>query len=109
MIYYSKTTKGFHEPSGDVPSDAVELTNEQYQELIAGNSQGKSIKADDSGYPILVDPVPIELTYAQKRQRKYPPLADLADALYWQSQGDNTKMDEYIAAVKNVKMDYPKA
>jgi len=42
------------------------------------------------------------------RRAQYPPLADLADALFWQSQGDDTKMDAYIAAVAAVKQRFPK-
>ena len=42
------------------------------------------------------------------RQPQYPPLADLADALFWQSQGDNTKMETYIASVAAVKARFPK-
>jgi hypothetical protein len=46
--------------------------------------------------------------YQRQRQPEYPPLADLADALYWQSQGDESKMTAYIAAVEAVKQKYPK-
>ena len=46
--------------------------------------------------------------YQRLRQPEYPPLADLADALYWQAQGDSTKMDQYLAAVAAVKEKYPK-
>ena len=45
---------------------------------------------------------------ARLRQALYPPLADLADALYWQSKGDNSKMDAYNAAVEAVKQRFPK-
>lgn len=38
----------------------------------------------------------------------YPPLEVLADALYWQAQGDNSKMDAYIALCKVVKEAFPK-
>ena len=38
----------------------------------------------------------------------YPPLADLADAIYWQSRGQSGKMEEYNAAVEAVKTRYPK-
>lgn len=109
MMYYSKTTKGFHEPADNLPPDAVEISEQYYQELLHGDAAGKSIEANAAGYPVLVDPAYAELTYVQKRQRKYPPLTDLADALYWQSQGDSTKMNEYVAAVKLVKERYPKA
>jgi hypothetical protein len=46
--------------------------------------------------------------YQRQRQPEYPPLADLADALYWQSQGDESKMTAYLAAVDAVKEKYPK-
>lgn len=52
--------------------------------------------------------IELSLKYQQDRKKEYPPLADLADALYWQSQGDNTKMEAYIAAVEAVKQKYPK-
>ena len=44
----------------------------------------------------------------EKRSLLYPPLADLADALYWNSKGDNTKLDAYYAACEAVKTKYPK-
>jgi len=49
-----------------------------------------------------------KLEYQRNRKPEYPPLADLADAVYWQSQGDDTKMSAYIAAVNAVKSKYPK-
>lgn len=46
--------------------------------------------------------------YRRQRQPEYPPLQDLADALYWQSKGDNSKMEAYVAACEAVKQKYPK-
>jgi hypothetical protein len=46
--------------------------------------------------------------YQRLRQTEYPPIADLADALYWQAQGDETKMTAYLAKVEAVKQKYPK-
>lgn len=46
--------------------------------------------------------------YQRLRRPAYPPLSDLADALYWQSQGDESKMIAYLAAVEEVKTRYPK-
>jgi hypothetical protein len=46
--------------------------------------------------------------YQRKRQPEYPDMADLADALYWSSKGDNTKLDAYYAACEAVKTKYPK-
>jgi hypothetical protein len=47
--------------------------------------------------------------YQRLRSIEYPPLTDLADAMYWASQGDNTKLDAYYAACEAVKLKYPKA
>ena len=44
-----------------------------------------------------------------KRYQEYPPLTDLADAMYWASKGDNTKLDTYYAACEAVKTKYPKS
>lgn len=46
--------------------------------------------------------------YQMNRANAYPPLQELADALYWQSQGDSTKMQEYIQKVSDVKDAFPK-
>jgi hypothetical protein len=47
--------------------------------------------------------------YKKERERLYPSLADLADAIYWQSKGDNSKMETYLASVEQVKQDIPKS
>lgn len=69
-MFYSKSTGGFYarEIHGDnIPADAVEITVEEYQALLEGQSQGKRIVADESGRPILQDPPPptIEQIIAQ--------------------------------------------
>lgn len=55
-------------------------------------------------------PVFVETTESvqEKRSLLYPPLTDLADALYWNSKGDNTKLNAYYAACDAVKTKYPK-
>ncbi len=47
--------------------------------------------------------------YREQRRYAYPPLADLADALYWQAQGDDSRMDAYMAQITRVKTLIPKA
>lgn len=46
--------------------------------------------------------------YQRLRELEYPDLKELADALYWSSTGDNTKLDEYYAKCEAVKSKYPK-
>lgn len=61
-MFYSKLTNGFYssEIHGDnIPSDAVEITAAEHSTLLEGQSQGKLIKADETGYPFLADqPLP---------------------------------------------------
>ena len=77
----------------------------------AFDADGNQIELDQA----LVDAAAAELAaeaaatqYQRDRQPEYPALADLADALYWSNQGDNTKLDEYYAKVSAVKTKYPK-
>lgn len=46
--------------------------------------------------------------YQRLRAPEYPPLSNLADAVYWQAQGDDKPMNAYIAACEAVKKKYPK-
>lgn len=46
--------------------------------------------------------------YQRLRAPEYPPLSELADAIYWQSQGDESKMVAYLEKVAAVKEKYPK-
>jgi hypothetical protein len=58
-MHYASSTGGFYTPDINpiIPDDAVEITDEYYQELLAGQSDGKCITADAKGYPVLTDPV----------------------------------------------------
>lgn len=47
--------------------------------------------------------------YQRDRAPEYPSLAEFADAMYWASKGDNTKLDNYYAACEAVKLKYPKS
>jgi len=49
-----------------------------------------------------------KIKYKDDRQPLYPPLEDLADALFWNSKGDSTKLEAYYAACEKVKTDNPK-
>jgi len=45
------------------------------------------------------------LTYAQKREAEYPPMADYIDGIV---KGDTAQVDAYVAACLAVKAKYPK-
>ena len=49
-----------------------------------------------------------KLKYKDTRQPLYPNLGDFADAMYWNSKGDSSKLTAYYAACEKVKTDNPK-
>ena len=60
-MFYAKSTGGFYDTAihGDnIPSDAVEITADEHQAMLEGQSNGKIIAADKNGRPILKDPPP---------------------------------------------------
>jgi len=59
-MFASKTTRGFYDPTinSEIPADAVEISPEDHQELLAGQSEGKVITWGRDGFPLLADPLP---------------------------------------------------
>jgi len=49
-----------------------------------------------------------KVKYKDDRKPLYPQLEDFADAMYWNSKGDSTKLEAYYAACEKVKTDNPK-
>lgn len=68
-MFYSATTHGFYDRSinNTIPADAVEITAEQHAALLAGQSAGQLIMADEQGRPILADLPPVTLDALRDR------------------------------------------
>ena len=49
-----------------------------------------------------------KVKYKDDRKPLYPLLEDFADAMYWNSKGDSSKLIAYYAACEKVKTDNPK-
>ena len=59
MYYYDKKTNGFLVQGVNlIPEGAINITDEYYQQLLSGQSQGKQIIVDKEGNPILIDQQP---------------------------------------------------
>lgn len=59
MYYYDKKTNGFLVQGVNlIPEGAINITDEYYQQLLSGQSQGKQIIVDKTGNPVLIDPQP---------------------------------------------------
>jgi hypothetical protein len=70
-VYWSATTSGFYHtdyfPEADLPTDAVEISDEDYKVLLDAQSAGQVIVTDpDTGGAMAVDPIPPEQTLAQQ-------------------------------------------
>ena len=68
---------------------------------------------DEQGNPVIYNEATVQAyidanAYKGLRQAEYPPLTDLADALYHQSKGDETKLTAYLTKCEAVKQKYPK-
>ena len=77
----------------------------------AFDADGNQIELDQTLVDAAAAEIAAELAateYQRQRAPEYPSLATLADALYWNSTGDSTKLDEYYAACAAVKAKYPK-
>ena len=83
-----------------------------------GNDYAKLIWHHNDSQPPTLEELNVEIArlqqdynnklYQRQRELEYPPLKDLADAVYWQSKGDNSKMQAYLMACDAVKQKYPK-
>lgn len=77
----------------------------------AFDKDGKSVSLDSSLITKArteIDEEYAKVKYKDDRQPLYPPLADFADAMYWNSKGDSSKLTAYYAACEKVKTDNPK-
>ena len=77
----------------------------------AFDKDGNSVSLDQSKIDsarATLDAEYAKVKYKDDRQPLYPPLEDFADAMYWNSKGDSTKLEAYYAACEKVKTDNPK-
>jgi len=71
MKHYSPSTHGFYDVGvhgSNIPDDAVEISDEHYELLLAGQSIGQSIVVDANDQVILLPPASISMD--QMRERK---------------------------------------
>ena len=90
-----------------------------YPSVVSINDTDSKI-LDASGNPVSVEQSKIDaaratlnteaaaIAYQSVRQPLYPSLGDFADAMYWNSKGDSSKLEAYYAACEKVKTDNPK-
>ena len=77
----------------------------------AFDKDGKSVTLDQSLIDAARNTLNTEaaaIAYQSVREPLYPSLGDFADAMYWNSKGDSSKLTAYYAACEKVKTDNPK-
>ena len=75
------------------------------------DSSGEKITIEESKINAArteIDTEAAKVAYQSTRQPLYPSLGDFADAMYWNSKGDASKLTAYYAACEKVKTDNPK-
>jgi hypothetical protein len=94
------------------PKVQVILNDGDDGEIFDGQGNDISNQIDKELVRIEVERLTNEINknkYKFLRKKEYPPQENLADALYWASKGDDTKLNEYYAACEAVKNLYPKS
>jgi len=92
-----------HEAIRSAYSDVITIEDSKG----AFDKDGNSVTLEQSK----IDAARVELNklnYQIDRRLLYPPLEDFADAMYWNSKGDSTKLEAYYTACEKVKTDNPK-
>jgi len=82
-----------------------------YETKGAYDKDGNSVTLDQSlidAARTTLDAEAAATAYQSTRQPLYPSLGDFADAMYWNSKGDSSKLTAYYAACEKVKTDNPK-
>ena len=86
--------------SVDTNKSTFTYTTGSYDDIV----DGKEVTIDKTA----VDTEHAKGNYKDARLLLYPSWRDFADAMYWNSKGDSTKLEAYYAACEKVKTDNPK-
>ena len=74
----------------------------------ADGSQITLVQSNIDAARVTLDAEAAAIAYQSTREPLYPSLGDFADAMYWNSKGDSSKLTAYYAACEKVKTDNPK-
>ena len=66
------------------------------------------VQSDIDAARVTLDAEAAAIAYQSTRQPLYPSLGDFADAMYWNSKGDSSKLTAYYTACEKVKTYNPK-
>lgn len=115
MKFYSESTKGFYDNDiHDVmPSDAVSLTDDEYNTIVDEQSKGRVIHVKNGKVvteEYVLSEEQIANIYKNKRKANYPTITDQLDML-WHMMDNETlpgKGTDWYNTILEVKTKYPK-
>ena len=87
--------------------DAVTI-NDETGAFKTDGTQINIVQSEVDSARVTLDAEAAAIAYQSIRQPLYPSLGDFADAMYWNSKGDSSKLTAYYAACEKVKTDNPK-
>jgi len=96
-----------HEAIYKVYSDCVRI-DDSVGAFKADGSQITLVQSDIDAARTTLNTEAAAIAHQSVREPLYPSLGDFADAMYWNSKGDSTKLEAYYAACEKVKTDNPK-
>lgn len=115
MKYYSQSIKGFFDTDihNVIPSDAIELTEDEYQNIVNDQSKGRFICVRN-GKVTTEEYIPTEVeianAYKTKRKAEYPSIPNQFDMLWHMMDREEIpgKGSEWYNTILDVKNKYPK-
>ena len=96
-----------HEAIRKAYSDAV-IVDDGKGAFKADGTQITLVQSEIDAARVTLDSEAAAIAYQSTRQPFYPSLGDFADAMYWNSKGDSSKLEAYYTACEKVKTDNPK-
>ena len=96
-----------HEAIYKTYSDCVRI-DDSTGAFKADGSQITLVQSDIDAARTTLNTEAAAIAYQSTREPLYPSLGDFADAMYWNSKGDSSKLTAYYAACEKVKTDNPK-
>lgn len=111
-MFYAKSTGGFYDAEihGDaIPADAIKITTAEHATLLAGQSAGQRIEADEHGHPVLRDaPGPDDNALADAARARRDDLITATDYLlmadYPISAGQLADVRAYRRALRDLPL-----
>jgi hypothetical protein len=104
-MFYAPSTGGFYNPSihgTNIPSDAISISDAEYDNLLAELSAGKVIVVNSNGVPVAVAPPAIPATWDEVRANRNALLLECDWTQLSDSPADKASWATYRQSLRDV-------